>query len=150
MRDRLLTAVRKMSAAIMLIHAENDFSTLHEMMALLANADSVRTSPFFLERAKEKYPEAKPRIIFDNGPRLHRTGLQGVHSHLGDDARANLAVLSAVEREDRTLAQVAQAGVHPAPGSFGESGRFRILRGGVAEIARVLKAKGAPGARLWG
>jgi hypothetical protein len=54
------------------------------------------------------------------------------------------------QREDRTLAQVAQAGVHPAPGSFGESGRFRILRGGVAEIARVLKAKGAPGARLWG
>ena len=69
-RDRLLTAVRKMSAAIMLIHAENDFSTLHEMMALLANADSVRTSPFFLERAKEKYPEAKPRIISDNGPQF--------------------------------------------------------------------------------
>src|SRR5712691_11330377 len=29
---------------------------------------------------------------------VHRAGLQGVHSHLGDDARANLAVLSTVER----------------------------------------------------
>ena len=30
----------------------------------------MRTSPFFLERAKEKYPEAKPRIISDNGPQF--------------------------------------------------------------------------------
>src|SRR5271167_1401267 len=35
---------------------------------------------------------------------VYRAGLQGVHSYLGDDARAHLAVLSAVERENRTLA----------------------------------------------
>jgi hypothetical protein len=33
-------------------------------------------------------------------------------------------------------------------GSFGESGRFRTLHCWAAEIAKVLKAKGAPGARL--
>jgi transposase InsO family protein len=57
-----------------------------------------------LERAKKRCPDAKPRIISDNGHAVHRTGLQRVHSHLGDDTRAHLAVLSAVEREDRTLA----------------------------------------------
>jgi hypothetical protein len=45
---------------------------------------------------------------------VHRARLQGVYSHLGDDACAHVAVLSAVEREDRTLAQIAQAGVHSA------------------------------------
>src|SRR5580692_11542409 len=48
-------------------------------------------------------------------PAVYRTGLQGVHSHLGDDTRAHLAVLSTVEWENRALAQVAQTGVHPAP-----------------------------------
>ncbi len=36
---------------------------------------------------------------------VHRSRLQGVHSHLGDDARAYLALLSAVEWQDRTLAK---------------------------------------------
>ena len=39
---------------------------------------------------------------------VHRAGLQGVHSHLGYDSCANLAVLSAVERQIGTLAQIAQ------------------------------------------
>jgi putative transposase len=49
-----------------------------------------------LERAKEKYPAADH---LRQRTAVHRAGLQGVHSHLGDDARAHLAVLSAVERE---------------------------------------------------
>jgi len=39
-----------------------------------------------LQRAKEKYPEAKPRFISDNGPQFIAPRLQGVHSHLGHDA----------------------------------------------------------------
>ena len=34
-----------------------------------------------LQRAQEKYPEAKPRIISDNA-RSHRSRLQGVHSYI--------------------------------------------------------------------
>src|SRR6266705_2360833 len=53
---------------------------------------------------------------------VHRAGFQGMHSYLGDDARAYLAVLPAVERKDRTLAQVAQTGVHPASYSANAGG----------------------------
>ena len=50
-----------------------------------------------LQRAREKYPEAKPRIISDTA--VHRPGFQGIHSHRRDDPRANIAQLSAIERE---------------------------------------------------
>ncbi len=130
-----------------------------------------------LERAKERYPDARPRIISDNGPQyiakdfkafirisgmthvrtapyypqsngkierwhktiksdalrpvprcaasnhlgqrsaVHREGLQGIHPHLRDDAREDRAVLPAIEREDRALAQDDKIGrpVLPAP-----------------------------------
>ena len=41
----------------------------------------------------------------------HRSRFQGVHSHLGYDARAHLAVLSAVQRKNRTLAPITETGV---------------------------------------
>jgi DNA-directed RNA polymerase specialized sigma24 family protein len=41
-------------------------------------------------------------------PAVHRQGLQRVHSDLRHDARPNLAVLPAIERKDRALAQIAQ------------------------------------------
>jgi hypothetical protein len=44
--------------------------------------------------------------------RNHRQGLQGVHSHLGHEARQDFAVLAAIERQDRTPAQITQRGVH--------------------------------------
>jgi adenine-specific DNA-methyltransferase len=53
-----------------------------------------------VETLKTKYAQERPR-------------LQGVHSDLGNDARPNLAVLPAIEREDRALAQIAQRGMHP-------------------------------------
>ncbi len=52
-----------------------------------------------LERAKEKYPEAKPRIISDNGPQFIARDFKRVYSDLRHDPRANLAILSAVERK---------------------------------------------------
>jgi integrase-like protein len=60
-----------------------------------------------LERAKEKYPEAKPRIISDNGP-------QFIARDFKDDACPNFTLLSPIERENRALAQVAKERVHPA------------------------------------
>ena len=70
-----------------------------------------------LEAAREQYPEARPRSISDNGP------LPGVHSDRGDDPRADLALLPAVERETGALAPItegrmpaaADAGRCPAP-----------------------------------
>jgi len=75
-----------------------------------------------LERAKEKYPEVKPRIISDNGPQfvardfkefIRISGMTHVRT-------------SAIEREDRTLAQIAQTGVHPAPDPV-DTGRCSAL-----------------------
>ena len=47
-------------------------------------------------------------------PTIHRQGLQRVHSNLRHDARPDLAVLPAIEREDRTVVQIAEERVHPA------------------------------------
>jgi putative transposase len=63
-----------------------------------------------LQRAREKYPEAKPRIITDNGPHLAR--LQGVHSDRWYDACENVAVLPAKQRQDRTLPPHDQERLH--------------------------------------
>src|SRR5215467_6527075 len=65
-----------------------------------------------LQRAREKYPEAKPQIISDNGPQFHRPGFQGVHSHRRNDSCANVAWLSAIQRQIGALAQIAKIGVH--------------------------------------
>src|SRR5215470_1117778 len=67
-----------------------------------------------LERAKERYPGVRPRVISDNGPAVYREGLQGVYSALGHDARQDFTVLPSIERQNRTLAQIPQRGVHSA------------------------------------
>jgi hypothetical protein len=60
-----------------------------------------------LERAKEKYPEAKPRIISDNGP-------QFIARDFKEFIRISGTLLSPIERENRALAQIAKERVHPA------------------------------------
>jgi hypothetical protein len=61
-----------------------------------------------LQRAKEKYPEAKPRIISDNGPQFIARDFKGFHLHLGHDACKNFSLIPSIERENRALAQIAQ------------------------------------------
>ncbi len=67
-----------------------------------------------LQRAREKFPGEKPRIISDNGPQFiakdfKPTNLRSVpDTHQRDDARADLALLSAKQRQDRALAQESQ------------------------------------------
>ena len=46
-----------------------------------------------LQRAKEKYPLARARIISDNGP-VYGKGFQRVHSGIGDDTCSHISVLS--------------------------------------------------------
>jgi hypothetical protein len=82
-----------------------------------------------LERAKEKYPEAKPHIISERAT-VHRTRLQGVHSNLRHDACTNFTLLSAIERENRALAQVAKERVHPT-GNTALAGRCAAFGAGV-------------------
>ena len=80
-----------------------------------------------LERAKERYPDARPRIISDNGPQYIAKDFKAFHPHLRDDAREDRAVLPAIEREDRALAQDDKIGrpcVLPAPTSLEEARRL--------------------------
>jgi transposase InsO family protein len=51
-----------------------------------------------LQRARQKYRKGKPRIISEND-HSRRPRFQRVHSHRGDDARANIALLSAIKRQ---------------------------------------------------
>jgi putative transposase len=67
-----------------------------------------------LQGAKEKHLEGATSDHLRQWPAVHRQGLQGVHSDLGHDARPDIAVLPAIERKNRTLAQIPQRGVHPA------------------------------------
>src|SRR5215470_4650859 len=89
-----------------------------------------------LQRAKETYPEAKPRIISDNGPQFIARDFKEFISHLGHDARPNLPLLSTVERQDRAMAQVAEKRVHSA-GNTAVAGRCtasgRGLRGALQQ-----------------
>src|SRR6516225_860934 len=45
---------------------------------------------------------------------VHRPGFQRVHSHRGDDSRANLTRVPTIERKTGALAQIAKIRVHPA------------------------------------
>lgn len=61
-----------------------------------------------LEFAKEKYPEAKPRIISDNGPQFIARDFKEFIRISGHEIRPHFASLPAVERKAGTLAQVAK------------------------------------------
>ena len=67
-----------------------------------------------MERAKELHPEAKPRIISDNGPQFIAKDFKEFIRISGMTLRQNFALLSPIERKNRTLAQIAQRRVHPA------------------------------------
>ncbi len=71
-----------------------------------------------LQRAREKFPGETPRIISDNGPQFiakdfKPTNLRSVPDpYLRDDTCTHLALLSAKQWEDRTLAQEPQERVY--------------------------------------
>ena len=67
-----------------------------------------------LEAAKEKYPRAKPRIISDNGPQFIAKDFKEFIRYFGNDARENLALLSAIERQVGALAQIVEERMYPA------------------------------------
>src|ERR1700730_4847448 len=69
---------------------------------------------------------------FRQRPTIHCQRLQRIHPHLWDDACENVAVLSAIEWENRTLAQVHKGRVHPA-GSTLVAGGCAANRGVVGE-----------------
>ena len=60
-----------------------------------------------LERVKELHPEAKPRIISDNGPQFIAKDFKEFIRISGHDPRQNFALLSPIERKNQTLAQIA-------------------------------------------
>ena len=74
-----------------------------------------------LQRAKEKYPEAKPRIISDNGPQFIARDFKEF-IRISGMTRPDLPLLSTVERQDRALAQVVEKRMHSA-GNAAVAGR---------------------------
>ena len=89
-----------------------------------------------LQRAKEKYPEAKPRIISDNGPQFIARDFKEFIRISGMTHVRTSPLLSPIEREDRALAQIAEKRVHPA-GNAAVAGRCaasgRGLRGALQQ-----------------
>jgi len=67
-----------------------------------------------LERAKELHPEAKPRIISHNRSQFIAKDFQESIRISGMTHVSKIALLSPIERKNRTLAQIAQRRVHPA------------------------------------
>jgi len=90
-----------------------------------------------LERAKERYPGVRPRVISDNGPAVYREGLQGVYSALGYDARQDFTVLPSIERQNRTMAQITQRGVHSARDPLSLEDALRLVEGYVEHYNNV-------------
>ena len=95
-----------------------------------------------LERAKEAVPRCAASNHLGQRSAVHREGLQGIHPHLRDDAREDRAVLPAIEREDRALAQDDKIG-RPASCQPHEPRRGSPLDG---TIRRILQ-RGSPAQR---
>jgi len=76
-----------------------------------------------LERARKPHPAARPRIISDNGPRFIAKDFKEFIRVSGHDPRQNFALLSPIERKNRTLAQIAKRRVHPAGNAAVAGGR---------------------------
>ena len=108
-----------------------------------------------LQRARERFPGVHPRIITDNGSQFIARDFQGVHPHQWHVARSNVAVLPAVQRQDRALASDREgrgrAPQHPAVHPRCAQGRRRLRRAllhrPAAQRDRLRDARGpAPGA----
>jgi putative transposase len=67
-----------------------------------------------LERAKEKYPQAKPRIISDYGPQSIARDFKEFIRISGMTHVRISPYYSPIERQNRTMAQVAKGRVHTA------------------------------------
>ncbi len=72
-----------------------------------------------LQKAREKHPEARPRIISDKRAAVRGQGLQGIHPPVADQPRAHQPLLPAIQREAGTLASYAQRAGDPAPNTVG-------------------------------
>src|SRR6266481_6699274 len=54
-------------------------------------------------------PRGETADHYRQRPAIHRAGFQGIYSHIGDDAREDVALLPAVEREVGALAQIVKS-----------------------------------------
>ena len=77
-----------------------------------------------------KFPDARPRIISDNGPQFISPGFQGVHPDLRNDSCEDVTILSAKQRQDRTLAPFGEIRVYP-PRHTPVAGGRAAARGGL-------------------
>jgi putative transposase len=83
-----------------------------------------------LERAKELHPKAKPRISSDDGPQFIAKGFKEFIRVSGLTHVRTSPYYPAIERRNRTLAQIAKRRVHPA-GNAAIAGGFAAAGGGL-------------------
>ena len=108
-----------------------------------------------LQAAKEKYPDARPRLISDNGPQFLAKDfkefirISGMTHH----ARENVALLSTVERQVGALAQIVEERMYSA-GRAADAGGCAsadpalcraLQHGALAQRDRVCDAGGPAG-----
>ena len=83
-----------------------------------------------MERAKELHPQAKPRIISDNGPQFIANDFKEFIRISGLTHVRTSPYYPQIERKNRTLAQIAQRRVHPV-GNAIVAGRCAASGGGL-------------------
>ena len=106
-----------------LLDGWNRFIVHREICETMTEAD-IET---MTQRAREQYPDARPRIISDNGPQFIARDFK-IQPALRDDSCENVAILSAKQREDRGLEPLAEIRVNSprdtdVPGGRSAAGR---------------------------
>jgi hypothetical protein len=96
-----------------------------------------------LQAAKEKYAEARPRIIADNGPQFIAKDFKEF-IRISGMTHVRTSPYYPQSRKDRTLGQIAQRRVHPA-GNATVAGRCAASGGG---LCRALQQR-SPEQRGW-
>jgi len=91
-------------------------------------------------RAREQFPDARPRIISDNGPQFIARDFKEYLRLRGMTHVREVALLPAKQRQGRTLPPVLQARMHPAPNA--RLGPGRAARG--RPLRRPLQQRTAP------
>ena len=87
---------------------------LHRALGSARVDDGGRDRDHSASEPRRSTRRRRPRIISDNGPQFIARDFKEFIRISGMTHVQNLAVLPAIEREDRTLAQIAQGRVHPA------------------------------------
>src|SRR6266566_1399567 len=98
---------------LLLVQRAGWFQPLHRALGSARVDEGGRYRDYSPSRQGEA-PRGSAADHLRQWPAIHRPGFQRVHPDLGHDACENLTLLSAIERKNRTLAQIAQRRMYSA------------------------------------